>query len=975
MNILETALFTMGKFEVTLTILILVLVVIIVLVAIVAYRYNHRKQAKASQYMDNECLIYNKKGLEKYLQRKKKKFSNPTVMVVEMRNLSYLYMNYSKRSKLMYDITDCLTKGLSKYEVISRIEFDKFFLILDNKEKEDIRSMCQSMERRLVEMQIEDFGMYDFYLYFGVYEKAPLEDPEIIYVSSAIIPFSKLIENNIYYYTDDVRVIFEKLKKINNEKQPDFEQNKFVPYIQPNVDLRTGKVVGGEILCRWEDEQTGFKFNPGDFIPLFEQTGFIRYIDELMLKSACELAQRMIHRGRTDIIISVNVSKVQFLTPNFESRVMEIVQSYQIDPKNIMLEISENTLMENYASISKIITKLRQFGFTVAMDDFGKELSSMESLTTGSFEYVKLDMLFFKNKLATEKDRVIVKNILRMLLNLNYKLICEGVSDEKTLTELARICREVIVQGYVISEPIPLPLFDPFADRIFNFDLPEYEEEEEAKPKKKKAKDEEDKDSTIAVDVNAATTPNGGTSINISGLGGTTVVPEQNKEIEEMRRQMEEMRHQFQSTLEEQKRQAHEDEMKRMREEMARMQNQPKENNSEIEALRLEIERLKANQNTANTTYIQREYRDRGGYYDYEDEISRLRREVSDLRYSSNRDRYYVKDNYYVKDSRDREFELLQKQIDDLKETQKNQPVFNIDELVERLTKRQDDSRYRIEKAEAEAKSLRERLEQERKEREDLEALIAELQSKQAEEEEIVEVDEAEQVREQEEADRNLNLDLSTLSRTNVADDEDEEEDDEEEIEKLAKPKLSLEELEAIIQSYRDKYNEDWSTHAKNELKDGYYEIIDGLNYYKRTRRTFLGRIKKASPELKQVFNIVKNEIMKYSSVSNKLTNFYDSFYLGRKLICKLSLTSKKLKVYLAVDPAKYPERQFPHKDVSEKKAHARTPYYTMVRSQLSVRRINKVITDLMEEQKVLINPNYKVVDYANKFKYMKDTK
>ena len=194
--------------------------------------------------------------------------------------------------------------------------------------------------------------------------------------------------------------------------------------------------------------------------------------------------------------------------------------------------------MENYSYISKIITKLRQFGFTVAMDDFGKELSSMESLTTGSFEYVKLDMLFFKNKLATEKDRVIVKNILRMLLNLNYKLICEGVSDEKTLTELAQICRDVIVQGYVISEPIPLPIFDPFADRIFNFNLPDYEEDEEEAPKakKKKAKDGagEGGDSSIAVDVNAATTPNGGTSINISGLGGTTVVPEQNKELEEM---------------------------------------------------------------------------------------------------------------------------------------------------------------------------------------------------------------------------------------------------------------------------------------------------------------------------------------------------------------------------------------------------------------------------------------------------------
>ncbi|MCM1196123.1 MAG: EAL domain-containing protein, partial [Roseburia sp.] len=682
----------------------------------------------------------------------------------------------------------------------------------------------------------------------------------------------------------------------------------------------------------------------------------------------------MIQRGRSDIIISVNVSKVQFMTPNFENRVMETVQSYQINPKNISLEIAENTLMENYEYISKIIMRLRQFGFTVAMDDFGKELSSMESLTTSSFEYVKLDMLFFKNKLATEKDRVVVKNILRMLLNLNYKLICEGVSDEKTLTELAQICRDVIVQGYVISEPIPLPMFDPFADRVFNFNLPEFEEEEEEEktPKKKKSKDE-GKDASVDVNVDANLgTPNGGTSINISGLGGTTVVPEQNKEMEEMRRQMEEMRRQFQSTLEEQKRQAHEDEMKRMRDEMARMQNQPKEkdHSSEYDALRLEIERLKASQNTSTNTYIQREYRDRN-YYDYEDEISRLRREVSDLRYADR-----GRDRYFVRDTRDRDYELLQKQIDDLKENQRNQPVFNIDELVERLTKRQDDSRYRIEKAEAEAKSLRERLEQERKEREDLEALINELKLKQIEDEqeETVVVDAQEQIREQEEADRNLNLDISTLSRTDVADDE-EDEDDEEEMEHLVKPKLSLEELEAIIQSYRDKYQDEWSTYAKDELRDGYYEIIDGLNYYRRTRRTFLDRIKKASPELKQVFNIVKNEIMKYSNVSNKLTNFYDSFYIGRKLVCKLSLTSKKLKVYLAMDPSKYPERQFPHRDVSDKKAHVRTPYYTMVRSQLSVRRINKVIDDLMEEHKSVVNSNYKSVDYANKFKYIKAEK
>ncbi|MDE6655379.1 MAG: EAL domain-containing protein, partial [Anaeroplasmataceae bacterium] len=651
-------LFSIGSFEVTLAILIAAIVILILLVSIIAYRFNHRKQTKASQYMDNECLIFNKKGLERVLKKKAGKFSNPTVMVVEIHNLNYLYMNYSRRSKLMYDISDCLTRGLFNKEIVSRIEFNKFLLVLDERDKEEVKTLCQSIESRLVKMEIVGFGMYDFYLNFGIYENAPLDDPEIIYIASSIIPFTKVIENNLYYYTDDVRAIFEKLKRINNDKQSDFEQNKFVPYIQPNVDLQTGKVVGGEILCRWEDEESGFKFSPSDFIPLFEETGFIRYIDDLMLKSACELVQRMIQRGRSDIIISVNVSKVQFMTPNFENKVMETVQSYQVNPKNIMLEIAENTLMENYEYISKIVMRLRQFGFIVAMDDFGKELSSMESLGTGTFEYVKLDMLFFKNKLASEKDRIVVKNILSMLRNLNYKLISEGVSDERTLMELAQICREVVVQGYVISAPIPLPMFDPFADRVFDFHLPELEEEEEEeKSSKKKGKDKDkDKDGTVDVSVDANLgTPNGGTSINISGLGGTTVVPENNKEMEEMRRQMEEMRRQFQLTIEEQRRIAHEEEVKRLKEQMERMQNQPqpqpqtttiiKENNDEINALRLEIERLKnqknpsntevdalrleierlklQQQNTNTTTYIQRDYRNRN-YYEYDDEISRL---------------------------------------------------------------------------------------------------------------------------------------------------------------------------------------------------------------------------------------------------------------------------------------------------------------------------------------------------------------
>ncbi len=960
-------LFKIGDFQVTTIHLIYAILVVIILVAIISYRFNHRKQTKVSQYMDNECLIYNKKGIVKFIEKKAKKFDNPTVVVVEIRNLSYLYINYAKRNKLMYEIANHLTSGLSKVETISRIEFDKFLIIFDNRDKEKVKEQCVILEERLDKMTIEGYGMYDFYIYYGIYEQAPLDDPDLIYIAPAITSLSRCIENgNQYFYTNEVREIFNKQKRMTLEKDVDLEQNKFIPYIQPRIDVSTGNVIGGEILCRWIDEQ-GIKYEPSEFVPLFENIGFMRIIDEIMIRAGMGLASEQVIRGKTDVQISINISKNFLLLPNFDQKLTEMLAQTGASPKNLIFEITEEVYMDNPVDIQSKVIRLHQLGFRVAMDNFGKKSSSFDHLTTKVFDIVKIDPLFFSNRLATDKDKDLIKNILKILSKLDYEMVCVGIGDRQTLEELASIRRDYSIQGFNLSVPIPLPQFDSFGTNL-DLKLPELVINDDT--------------TTTGIDTVVTSTPNGGTSINISGLGNNN---DNSKEFEAIRRQMDEMRHQFELSLEEQRRLAHEEELKRIKEQMERMQKEPqpqvinqdneeiknlkdeieklknrKDKDFEIEALRNEIERLKLNQNNTSTTYVQKEYHN--GYYD--DEVSRLRREIDDLRYSS-RDRRYYDDRYsiHITSDRDKEIELLQKQIDDLKEEQKNNvKSYNVEELISRLSRTHDNSKYEALRAQEEAKSLRERLEQEKKEREELENLISDLKTSKAQVEK--KLDEAEALRAQEEANKRLNLDLSTLS-DNDYDFDDDEEDVEDE--KINKPKLSLEELEAIIQSYRDKYNDEWNQHAKEELQDGYYEIVDGLNYYRKARQTFIEKFANMSDDVKQIYNIVKNELMKYKGVSNRMTNYYDCFYLGRKQIAKLSLTSKRIKVYLAADPSKYPERQFPHKDVSIKKAHVRTPYYTMVKSQLSVKRINKVIADVMAEANIIVNDNYEPVDYATK--------
>ena len=114
-------LFKIGDFEVTLPILVYTVWALIILIAIISYRRNHRIQTRVSRYMDNESGVFNYKGLEKKLSKKWKSFSDPTAMVIEIRNLEYLYSNYPYQSRLIYNITDVILSGFTKKEIDARI--------------------------------------------------------------------------------------------------------------------------------------------------------------------------------------------------------------------------------------------------------------------------------------------------------------------------------------------------------------------------------------------------------------------------------------------------------------------------------------------------------------------------------------------------------------------------------------------------------------------------------------------------------------------------------------------------------------------------------------------------------------------------------------------------------------------------------------------------------------------------------------
>ena len=455
-------------------ILAIVILVVIVFLGIILFRINTRVQMKVSFNMDDECAIYNANGLAIFIKYHRKKLANPTLVVVSISNLTMIYKLIDEKEKYLIKIADVMLKGLKDEETLARLAFNKFCILFNNRGKEEIQNFCKNIESNLNSTDFEYNIDIQYRITFGVYEKPSFNDVmEDLNLTESSIKYSKLKDKNFYYFSPDVTAVLAKNATIDAAKKSAYDEKRITSYIQPKVSLKTGRVCGGEILCRWVDEQFKPLYFPDEFIPIFEENGFVKQVDMLMLENACQLLQTLSRRGNDDIVISVNISKANFETENFIQRILDTVNQYNIKYPNIEFEVTETAVMNSPAYVSEIIMQLRQLGFRVAMDDFGKEYSSLGNLSDNPYDTIKLDGIFFRNGLTVDKERYIAKNLITMLSRLNVEIVCEGVEDMDTVDFIGGICNEAVIQGYVFSKPIPLNQFEAFLDTQYDFSFEE----------------------------------------------------------------------------------------------------------------------------------------------------------------------------------------------------------------------------------------------------------------------------------------------------------------------------------------------------------------------------------------------------------------------------------------------------------------------------------------------------------------------
>ena len=265
-------------------------------------------------------------------------------------------------------------------------------------------------------------------------------------------------KNTCMFYNSDMDAAGVDRLQLEADLRRALERNEFVLHYQPQVDTRSGSVVGAEALVRWEHPEKGM-IPPFRFIPLMEEMGYIGALGEWVLREACRQMKAFEADGFKLPKVAVNVSALQFNSA-FIKTVRAVLQETGLDPAKLELELTEGVVMADAGATLQSLTELKDMGVSLSIDDFGTGYSSLSYLSRFPLDELKIDRSFVIEYDKSDNDASLVIAIIAMARSLNLRLVAEGVETSEQYEFLTSNGAHVI-QGYLFSKPVPADELQP----------------------------------------------------------------------------------------------------------------------------------------------------------------------------------------------------------------------------------------------------------------------------------------------------------------------------------------------------------------------------------------------------------------------------------------------------------------------------------------------------------------------------------
>lgn len=381
--------------------------------------------------------------------------------IISVDNLVYIndILGFKTSNRILRYLAGYLTEISSADALISRIGSDSFIMIAPADQFHSFETALASyhVQDNFPEMHQLMGDQFTLNFRVGIYKiDNPKEDLQVMmdYATIAKNSASSGYGNTIVTYSSAMGLDVQLKSTITLVMEKALADNEFVPYFQPQYSLRTGELIGAELLSRWHSSVMGTIF-PSEFVPLFEQNGFIIKLDMKMFEDCCRLMRSWLDEGHTKLPrMSVNASRNTILDPGCSDKYYAVCQKYGIAPDNLEIELTESVLSEHIEEILSNCNNLRSMGFHLSLDDFGKAYSSLSLLKDVPADVLKLDRGFLAHAMDDSNGQAIIRNVISMAKDLRLETVAEGI-ETKEQSELLRSMGCDTAQGFYYARPMP----------------------------------------------------------------------------------------------------------------------------------------------------------------------------------------------------------------------------------------------------------------------------------------------------------------------------------------------------------------------------------------------------------------------------------------------------------------------------------------------------------------------------------------
>ena len=366
-------------------------------------------------------------------------------------------LSHEMGDRLLEGVAAMLKETVRSMDTVCRWGGDEFVVMIEScGDPQEVRQVADKLLRSVGgPLQLGAVSVHvTVSLGIALYPQDGLTASELMRNADAALAEAKAFGRNcVHFFDESMNQRIRQRLEIEADLRQAIEHGELELHYQPKFSISGRTLSGLEALVRWRHPEKGM-VQPGDFIPLAEETGLVIPIGEWVLREACRQIKRWRAAGHEVVQVAVNLSARHVADPVLVDGICAIVDEEMVEAALIEIEVTETAVMKNPEQVSALLGRLRAKGFSIAVDDFGTGYSSLSYLGKLPITTLKIDRSFVTNVDQNPDDAEIVRTIAAMANALDLKLVAEGVETAGEMALLATAGCDVI-QGYLISRPLP----------------------------------------------------------------------------------------------------------------------------------------------------------------------------------------------------------------------------------------------------------------------------------------------------------------------------------------------------------------------------------------------------------------------------------------------------------------------------------------------------------------------------------------